>query len=155
MTEMFYQHTVKTTVAAIITRYVNEQDEVLLTRRGYPPYKGNWCLPGGHIDEYETAERAIIREVREEIGLTFEPRFFSYFDEIIPEKNIHAVVLTFDGPATGDLHAQPGEVLEMAWFSISECSNESLAFHHNQILDNYFNSSPKTNASNPNNQNTS
>jgi 8-oxo-dGTP diphosphatase len=141
MTEIFHQRTVKTTVAAIIIRTRNAQLEVLLTRRGYPPYKGKWCLPGGHIDEYETAQHAIIREVREEVGLDFDPHFFTYFDEIIPEKDIHAVVLTFDGSATGDLQAQQGEVLEIAWFTHSECGNESLAFHHNQILDLYFHGS--------------
>jgi 8-oxo-dGTP diphosphatase len=83
MSAFIHNHLVKTTVAAIITRKSKDGLQVLLTRRGYPPYKDQWCLPGGHIDEYETAQHAIIREVKEEVGLDFEARFFTYFDEII------------------------------------------------------------------------
>ena len=41
-----------TTVAAIIK---NDEDKILLTRRNVAPFKGQWCLPGGHIDENEKA----------------------------------------------------------------------------------------------------
>ena len=72
----------KTTVAAIIH---NDQAQVLLTRRNIPPFKGLWILPGGHIDDYEAAQTAIVREVKEETGLDFAAIFFGYFDEIIPD----------------------------------------------------------------------
>ncbi len=128
---------VKTTVAAIIIRNNGESDQVLLTQRGYPPYKGLWCLPGGHIDKFETAVDAIIREVKEEVGLDLKANFFTYFDEIIPEENIHAVVLVFDGPTTGEIFAQPDEVTELNWFRFSEACEKNLAFQHNKILKTY------------------
>lgn len=125
---------VEATVVAIIERTFGESIQVLLTRRGYPPFKGQWCLPGGHINPYETASAAIVREVKEEVGLSFKAHFCNYYDEIIPEKNLHAVVLIFDGSTAGELQAQPKEVLEMKWFSYEEASNEDLAFQHNEIL---------------------
>jgi 8-oxo-dGTP diphosphatase len=128
---------VKTTVAAIITRYNGENHQVLLTRRGYPPYKGRWCLPGGHIDRFETARDAIIREVKEEVGLDLIANFYSYFDEIIPEKDIHAVVLVFDGSTSGELTAQPDEVTELKWLTFPEAGQRELAFQHNSILEAY------------------
>jgi mutator protein MutT len=45
------------------------QDEVLLVRRGRPPGKDYWSLPGGKIEAGETPEAAALREVREETGL--------------------------------------------------------------------------------------
>jgi 8-oxo-dGTP diphosphatase len=135
MNEPFGEHhTVKTTVGAIILKQDVKDEKILLTRRGYPPFKGKWCLPGGHIDPNETARQAIIREVKEEVGLDFNARFFGYFDEIIPENNIHAVVLIFKGDATGELRAQPGEVSELQWFTLAEAQSLSLAFQHNKIL---------------------
>ena len=125
---------VETTFAAIIKRTYGDSIQVLLTRRGYPPYKDQWCLPGGHIDQNETARAAIVREVNEEVGLDFNANFFYYFDEIIPNKSLHAVVLVFDGSVSGQLSAQPDEVLEIKWFSYEEASEEDLAFQHNEIL---------------------
>ncbi len=42
---------------------------VLLERRGQPPGRGAWALPGGLIDVGEMAEAAVQREVREECGI--------------------------------------------------------------------------------------
>lgn len=127
----------KTTVAAVIVRDTANEREVLLTERAGEPFKGQWCLPGGHIDEYESARPAIIREVREETGLTFHGQFLGYQDEIIPERKIHAVVLIFTGEATGVLAPDPGEVSAIQWFPLAMARMLPLAFLHNQILDAY------------------
>jgi ADP-ribose pyrophosphatase YjhB (NUDIX family) len=52
--------------AAFIT---NKEGKLLLVRRGKEPAKNTLDLPGGFVDMYETAEEAIIREIREETGL--------------------------------------------------------------------------------------
>ncbi len=127
----------ETTVAAIITAPDDNTPKILLTRRNIEPFKGQWCLPGGHIDRYEATGEAAIREVKEETGLDFEGQFFGYFDEIIPERNIHAVVIVFEGRGTGALIAQQDEVMDIEWFTIDQARSLSLAFAHNDILEAY------------------
>jgi mutator protein MutT len=50
-----------------------EQGRVLLVRRGSEPLKGRWSLPGGLVEVGEPLLAAVVREVREETGLTVEP----------------------------------------------------------------------------------
>ncbi len=55
-------------VGAIIFR----DEEVALVRRGGPPSKGKWSIPGGLVELGESLEEALRREVREETGLEVE-----------------------------------------------------------------------------------
>jgi 8-oxo-dGTP diphosphatase len=52
---------------------VVEEGRVLLVRRGTEPLKGHWSLPGGLLELGESLADGVVREVREETGLTVEP----------------------------------------------------------------------------------
>ncbi len=123
-----------TTVGAIIYSKDNDNIEILLTKRNIEPFKGYWCLPGGHVDKYEKVEEAIIREVKEETNMDFEPHFLCYMDEIIPGKHIHNVVLMFYGRASNTPEADKAEVSDIGWYSLSEALKLPLAFNHNEAL---------------------
>ncbi|MDZ7264408.1 MAG: NUDIX hydrolase [candidate division KSB1 bacterium] len=125
------------TVGAIITKNENGKQYVLLALRNTEPFKNYWSLPGGHIDRYETAEAAIIREIKEEVGLDLTPRFLFYFDEILPEQNIHAVVNVFAGDARGTIQVAPAEIQAARWVPIHEALQMTLAFFHRDIIQKY------------------
>ncbi|MGC8916462.1 MAG: NUDIX domain-containing protein [Thermoanaerobaculum sp.] len=57
------------TVDALI---VDPHRGVLLVQRKHPPFAGFWALPGGFVEEGESCEEAVVREVGEETGLTVE-----------------------------------------------------------------------------------
>ena len=56
-------------VAAIIVN----NDKIFATQRGYGEFKDGWEFPGGKIEQNETAEAAIVREIQED---------YSDYDEI-------------------------------------------------------------------------
>lgn len=61
----YYQNPSAATAAFI----VNSKGELMVERRGREPAKGTLDLPGGFIDNDETAEEGMIREIQEETGL--------------------------------------------------------------------------------------
>ncbi|MCH8193027.1 MAG: NUDIX domain-containing protein [Planctomycetes bacterium] len=57
------------TAAAVCALIQDDRGRLLVTVRANDPKKGFWDLPGGFVDPDESAEHAVIREVREELGL--------------------------------------------------------------------------------------
>jgi 8-oxo-dGTP diphosphatase len=132
-----HQKPPKTTVVAIISKFVEDNEYILLTKRKVDPYVNKWCLPGGHIQENEMAKNAVVREVKEETGLDYLPQFYNYFDEIIPSKDIHAVPLIFIGISSGELVKDNEEVSDAKWVLLKDILLYDLAFQHDEILKYY------------------
>jgi NADH pyrophosphatase NudC (nudix superfamily) len=57
------------TAAAVAALITDDQGRLLVVVRAEEPKKGTWDLPGGFADPGESAEEAVRREVKEELGL--------------------------------------------------------------------------------------
>ena len=54
-------------VAAVICDSIEKKSKIFSTARGYGEFKGGWEFPGGKIEEGETPEQALAREIQEEL----------------------------------------------------------------------------------------
>ena len=58
-------------VAAVLHRHSEEHGEqIFATQRGYGDFKDGWEFPGGKIEPGESAENAIVREIKEELDIS-------------------------------------------------------------------------------------
>lgn len=54
----------------VVDGIVLEKGKVLMVKRAIQPFLGYWVFPGGHVDYGERTEEAIIRELKEELGIS-------------------------------------------------------------------------------------
>lgn len=64
--------------AAVGGFILNKNGELLVCVRKKDPAKGEWDLPGGFVDDDETAEQAIVREIQEELGMKVDAGIFLF-----------------------------------------------------------------------------
>jgi ADP-ribose pyrophosphatase YjhB (NUDIX family) len=92
---------------------------VLLIRRGQEPRRGQWSLPGGLVELGETLEAALVRELREETGLTVEPvELVELLDRIIAEDGrvrYHYVIADYLCRVTGGRPRAASDAAAVRW----------------------------------------
>ena len=59
----------KKKVVRVVAAVIRDGSRIFATKRGYGDYKGWWEFPGGKIEEGETPEQALKREIIEELDM--------------------------------------------------------------------------------------
>lgn len=56
-------------ITTVVAAVIREGNKIFATQRGYGEYKGFWEFPGGKLEDGETLQEALVREVREELDV--------------------------------------------------------------------------------------
>ena len=56
----------------VVAAVIRDDDRIFATQRGYGEFKGGWEFPGGKIEEGETPQEALVREIKEELEIEIE-----------------------------------------------------------------------------------
>lgn len=126
---------IKLSVDAVVFGYETSNISVLLIKRKYQPFKGNWAIPGGFVLNDESLEEAVQRELQEETGVKINYLEQLYtFGKPSRDPRGRVVSVAYFGlvrPNTFKIFAST-DAEEVAWFNIDELPK--LAFDHKDIL---------------------
>jgi ADP-ribose pyrophosphatase YjhB (NUDIX family) len=103
---------------------VDDEDRVILLRRGFDPGRGRWTFPGGFVDLGESVEDAAHRETDEELGITIE---LGRLVGVYSRADDRVVLIVFLARALGRPHVTP-EAIEGRPFAQAELPWDELAF---------------------------
>ena len=121
--------------------FINDNQEVLLFLRDDNPaiaYPNMWDVLGGHVEEGETPEACIVREMKEELGL--ELKGFAFFSIAEFADRIEYTYWKKIDLDIAKLKLTEGQRLK--WFTREEIARTELACGFNQIIEDFFEKRP-------------
>jgi 8-oxo-dGTP diphosphatase len=125
------------TVDVIVLRIAQDALEILLIRRGKPPFEGMWAIPGGFVDMDETLDAAARRELREETGLCelWMEQLYT-FGSVDRDPRGRCITVAYFGvvPSDADLKLDAGDdANQLNWFASRDLPD--MAFDHQRIIE--------------------
>jgi 8-oxo-dGTP diphosphatase len=122
------------TADVVIFNLADEALKVLLVCRAYPPFKGQWAIPGGFVKASESIDDAARRELEEETGVSDV-----YLEQLYtfgaPDRDPRGRVITvaYFALVAGEVPTRAGDdAAAAAWHSVYALP--PLAFDHAEIL---------------------
>lgn len=120
----------------IVTGLLRDGDRVLLCHRspGRRWYPDVWDLPGGHVEAGEDPRQSLVRELREELGITASPPSGPPMHEFRTATMDMRIWLVDSWTGT-PVNAAPDEHDAVAWFATADLDGLRLAHesHHSML----------------------
>jgi ADP-ribose pyrophosphatase YjhB (NUDIX family) len=125
------------TIDVILTKDSNN-NVILLIKRKNNPFKDQFALPGGFVNEGEKVEDAVRREAEEELSVKVEPNdILGVYSNPNRDPRGHIISTAFICKIiNGELKAND-DVAYLRWVEINSLENMKLAFDHSKILSDY------------------
>lgn len=135
MTSSLPSEPVNVTVDIVIFTIHADVLQVVLVRRGIPPFEGAWAIPGGFIREAESLEAAAQRELEEETGVrdVYLEQLYTFGDPGRDPRGRVITVAYYALIAAGDTALAAGtDAAAARWYPVAD--HPALAFDHEAIL---------------------
>jgi len=112
---------------------LRQAGQYLLVQRAAGLAKGGfWCFPGGHVEPRENSRAALIRELREELGITIMPAARLGAVRVADSKYVLATWLVeHDGTP---LKPDPEEIADTKWLSLEQIRDHPLGLPSNEAV---------------------
>jgi ADP-ribose pyrophosphatase YjhB (NUDIX family) len=122
---------------------IERDHKLLLLRRSQEPFKDSWNIPAGYVEADESPEEAVIRETREETGLTIGGVNLEnvYFFSDDPRGN--GILIVYTCKVVAGAVSGSSEGYSPAYFSRENIPDHLAGGGHNQAIARWRASIPK------------
>ena len=122
------------TVDAVIFYRKADILNVLLIRRKNDPFRDQWALPGGFLEENETMEEGAKRELEEETGLKIKKlQQVAAFGTPGRDPRGRTISIAFVGLVDAEVKVKASDdAVDAKWFNMNDLPE--LAFDHREII---------------------
>ena len=119
---------------------LNPQNQVLLVKHTYQPH---WYIPGGGVKKRESAKAAVLRELKEEVGLSVigEPELFSIYHHTYLGVSDYPIIYIVKNYSLTNVSSP--EIEKMGWFDYGNLP-EMTSPGTMRRLNEYFTNCPKS-----------
>ncbi|MDR6560524.1 MULTISPECIES: NrtR DNA-binding winged helix domain-containing protein [unclassified Arcicella] len=129
------QH-IKIAVDAIVFGYTENSLNVLLVKQKYGILKNQWALVGGFVQDNETLNNAVNRELQEEAGIkvNYLEQLFTFGDKLDRDPRFRVISVAYFALVNSSklILKADTDAEDAKWFPIKELP--PLAFDHEEIL---------------------
>jgi len=110
--------------------------EIILIQRGIEPFKGQWALPGGHVEYDESLEDCAVRETLEETGLQVRLEgMVGIYSEAGRDPRGHVVTVAYAATPTGGEMKADTDASDIIRIPVNDYRKHELAFDHARIIE--------------------
>ena len=108
-----------------------KEEKFLLIKRGKPPRRGQWSIPGGRQELGETIRETAIRETEEETNLLVKiTDFLGVIDSIQKDKvgrvEFHATLIDFSAEWVSGIASASSDAMDVAWHRLTDLDELNL-----------------------------
>ncbi len=111
----------------VVSALIKKGNKYLLTKEKLESGRDIWIIPGGGVDFGEDLEEALIREMKEELGIDIKiSKFLKFHQAVFPDFNYHSVIFFFLAKPLSDKLKLEEKIIEAEFFTLSQIKNLDL-----------------------------
>ncbi len=127
-------------IVAVAALIINDENKILIIRRGNEPGKGLWSIPGGVVELGEHLYQALRREVKEETGLEITPlELLDVFEVLDYDSSgnlrYHYIIIDYIAKSSGGVLKASTDASEVKWVSLNDINSYNITRSLRTLLD--------------------
>jgi 8-oxo-dGTP diphosphatase len=123
-----YENPLPATAAVVL----DQEEHLLMVKRGMEPGKGEWCLPGGFVEIDESPSKGVLRELHEETGLQGEVD--QLIDAVYEDSPLYGplIIIGYQITPQGGMLQAGDDAAEVQYFPLADLPR--VAFNSHQAI---------------------
>lgn len=111
----------------VVAGLIEKDGKFLLVKEPLESGRDVWLIPGGKVEFGESLEQAVLREIKEELGIdTKIDKYINFKEAIFPDFGYHTVIFFYSLIPLGEKLLLEEKIIDAKYFSKRQLKNLEL-----------------------------